>query len=161
MLNKIIKAESSSDLRHHERYCDVDILGAVGLACRRNNLSVAIYRMKYHPHIEDFVEARRKFYQWTKRSLSRRKMSIGGINSLTDDIILFWLNDVCKGCNGSGFKLIKGTPNLSKDPCDSCVGTGKVAVSVVDERSEVFNEVVLLADAEIEAINRFVRIILK
>ena len=88
-------------------------------------------------------------------------MPIGGINSLTDDIILFWMNDVCKGCNGLRFTLIKGTPNLSKDPCESCGGSGKVAVSVVDQRSEVFNEVVLLADAEIEAINKFVRIILK
>lgn len=43
-------------------------------------------------------------------------------------ILLWWLDHVCKGCNGLRYRRILGTPSLSNKFCLHCHGTGEVKI---------------------------------
>ncbi len=46
-------------------------------------------------------------------------------DGIASAVVLHWLDQRCRACNGLGAKVIPGTPALQSKPCHVCRGTGK------------------------------------
>lgn len=55
-----------------------------------------------------------------------RKGGITSAEAVTSSVLAWWLEKLCKECNGVKFKLIPGTPSLSAKHCKKCRGTGEL-----------------------------------
>ena len=134
ILEMWIAAENSSDLQHHEKDCDVDVLGAVGFSAY-NNGHLAVYRIKYLHDYKSYHEALDQFVWWTRKSLIRRRVKLRP-QELGERILVGWLDDICESCQGRAYEITPGdSPRLDAKPFKVCGGTGKKRV--VCEKREV------------------------
>jgi hypothetical protein len=156
ILGRWAVAEVSSDLQHHEKECDVDILGAVGMASHRNG-HVAIYRVKYLNDVNSIPEAVTQFSQLTKVALVRRRFKLKARN-LSERILEHWINDVCQSCQGRMYVALPGE-RLSDRACKSCEGIGKRPPTGEKQEVIIFTDVIERADKIVE--NLQVRILSK
>lgn len=115
----------SSNLRSIERTTrsDSDVVGAVGLAAKREPLGVALMRLFTGDNgaadqvILILAGRIKDHFQGQLSSTQSRDVAAG---------VLEWnRNSVCTSCNGSGYEVIPGTPSLSDHECKACRGTGK------------------------------------
>ena len=128
ILNRVASAQTSKNLAHKREFCDVDVIGAVGLAGIRNPEHLAVWRVKYLNDLADIPAAKRIFILWTRRALMRRNINAAGASRLGVQILTQWIDDICTGCNGLKFAVTPGTPTLSTNQCKSCAGTGRTAI---------------------------------
>ena len=154
VLFRLALAELSSDLKHYEWDCQVDVLGAAGMASIKSKYQISLFRLKYGNDLNCLEEVCEQFKKWTRNELLVRKKRNVDVNALTAKLVVAWVDDVCKGCNGFKFGLIKGTPNLSDIPCETCKGSGKRKANVDVEYDDVANTVIAMANAELDAIRR-------
>ena len=128
ILNRVASAQTSKNLAHKREFCDVDVIGAVGLSGIRNPEHLAVWRVKYLNDMADIPAAKRIFVLWTRRALMRRNINAAGASRLGVQILTQWLDDICTGCNGLKFELLEGSPTIGTKPCDKCAGTGRTAI---------------------------------
>ena len=137
ILDHVARAETSKNLAHKREFCDVDVIGAVGMAGIRNPEHMAVWRVKYLNDLADIPAAKRIFILWTRRALMRRVENTRDVNPrpnteeasrLGVQILTQWLNDICNGCNGLKFELLEGIPTIGTKPCNKCAGTGRTAI---------------------------------
>ena len=150
ILDMVAGAETSSDLRHKEHQCAIDIVGAVGMAAIQNSEHLAIWRVKYLNDIADIPAAKRIFILWARRSMMRRDVDASGASRLGTQTLTAWINDVCQTCNGLKFMITEGTPILSTKVCQKCQGTGKNPVKADSVTNlDIMFELIERADAAI------------
>lgn len=125
ILDQVASAETSKNLAHKREFCDVDVIGAVGLAGIRNPEHLAVWRVKYLNDIADIPAAKRIFVLWTRRALVRRNINAAGASRLGVQILTQWLAEVCSECRGQKYQRIEKTPSLSAKACPKCQATGK------------------------------------
>lgn len=147
ILDLVASAETSSDLSHRTQFCDVDVIGAVGMAAIQNPEHLAIWRVKYLNDIADIPAAKRIFILWARRAMVRRGVNPAGASRLGVQTLGQWLDDVCEGCNGLKFAITEGTPTLSTKICQKCQGTGRNAITADSAATlEVVFDVIERAD---------------
>ena len=149
MLDRLARAETSSDLRHYEEPCAVDVLKAAGLAGIDAPIYLALYRLKYLNDMQEITACKHIFIRWAavsmqRRGLDQQKASRAGVRALTQ-----WVGEVCTECSGRGYHIIEGSPTLSDRPCGSCKGTGKKPIKGVDAESEVIRDVISRAESAV------------
>lgn len=152
ILDKLARAEVSSDLAHHDYECHVDVLGAAGMAAAHNFAHMSIFRIKYLNDATEIEAAKRLFIQWARRSMLNRKLDAAGASRVGVQALTAWVDDVCGSCNGVKFTVLEGTPSLSGKVCPSCNGTGKNPIRQHGELLEVFKDLHERADAACETI---------
>lgn len=146
ILKALASAETSSDLAHHERDCHVDILGAVGMA-GRNEMHLAIYRVKYLIDEASVRLAQEQFNIWAEQSMKRRRLKSGcAACDVGRDALLKWLGDVCGSCMGVRFQKAKGAPKLTDKVCVACSGTGFRKISGDKKKVQVMLDIMGKAD---------------
>ena len=125
ILERYASAVRSGDLRSRENttFSDPDVIGAYGLAAKREPLGVALQRLFTGDNgaadqvILILAGRIKDHFQGQLSSTQARDVAAG---------VLEWnRNSVCTSCNGSGYEVIPGTPSLSDHECKACRGTGK------------------------------------
>lgn len=154
ILDLVARAEVSSDLKHKEHDCAVDVLGAVGMAAIHNPGILAIYRVKYLSDLADLPQAKSTFILWARRAMIRRGVNPAGASRLGVQILMEWIGDVCQHCQGRGYPKIDDAPMLSIKPCDKCGGSGKNPIKGHGADREVILDVMERADDSITLIQR-------
>ena len=153
-LDMLARAETSSDLQHHEYDCHVDVLGAVGMASSHEPTSMALYRLKYLNDTGEIEMCKSIFIRWSYRAMQNRKQDPKGASRIGVQALTAWIGDVCNVCQGRKYKRIEGSPALSDRPCDCCGGTGKNQIRAHGDIRDVMLDVAERADAAILALNR-------
>lgn len=154
VLDQLARAEVSSDLKHHDRHCDVDVLGAAGMASTVNPRHLAVFRVKYLGDVEEMQAATRYFVHIAQISMIRRKVNPAGASRLGTQILTHWLDDTCPACNGLKFIAVEGAPALSDRPCQPCNGTGRRKLPYGGPELEVVRDVMERADSAVSTIRR-------
>ena len=153
-LDLLCRAEVSSDLAHHDHDCDVDTLGAAGMAAAQNFAHMAIFRIKYLNDAGEIGSAKRLFVMWARRAMINRNMSAASASRVGVQALTAWVNDVCPACNGLKYLVPAGTPALSDKQCHKCNGTGKNQIRSPGELGEVFKDLLERADSACVTIQR-------
>lgn len=126
-LDRYVSATRSSNLSVDERttMSDSDMLGAMGLASKRNPLAAALARLcAGHNHaVAGVVTA-------LADELTNHRPARELTRLQCEDIaraVLAWHRDgVCKPCGGHGHTAMLGAPVLSGNECQACTGVGRV-----------------------------------
>lgn len=153
-LEILTKAENSKDLRHYERDCAVDVLGAAGLASAKTKRSLAVYKVKYLDDIGSVLEAEAQFFQWARQALIRKNEKPHSARRLARQALISWLESPCPKCNGLKFSLMKNAPVLSSKFCPVCRGTGKRPMQGTKLEIEIIKETIDQADDAVRKIKR-------
>ena len=154
VLDRLARAETSSDLQHHDYDCAVDVLGATGMATAGDFVSLSLYRLKYLNDTAQIEQAKAVFIRWAYRSMQNRKIDPKGASRIGVQALTAWIGDVCGGCQGRKFKRIEGSPALSDRPCDCCGGSGKNQIRAHGDIRDVMLDVAERADAAIMTLQR-------
>lgn len=142
ILELLASAETSSDLQHHERQCHVDVLGAAGMAASKEG-HLSLYRLKFLSDPGSMDEAKGQFLIWTKKVIIRRQFKLSA-KELAPEILILWLDDLCKTCQGRGIVGNRG--------CSACASSGKEVIKGEKNRAVVITDVLEKADRTIEYI---------
>ena len=68
---------------------------------------------------------------------------------VADESLLYWLDDICKTCDGKGYPKIINAPTLEACVCEACNGTAKRRLQVSPElRDYVLDALEQLAGME-------------
>lgn len=148
MLDKLVHAETSSDLRHYSTPCAVDVLTAAGLVSI-DSPYMMLYRLKYLSDATEIAACKAMFTRWAYRAMCNRGIEPQRASRLGVQALMLWVGDTCQSCAGRGFQVITGAPALSDRPCGSCRGTGKSPVRGVNTESEVVRDVISRAESAV------------
>lgn len=159
LLEKIARAENSRNLKHCTWDCDVDVLGAVGMAASACGGALALYRLKYLGDLSCCEEASVQFGKWASRALLRRIGDKKGSRKIAEKTLAYWLHDVCDECKGKKYIVITGTPFLSDKSCPACKGDGRRALKADrKDQLDTMRELLDRADDAVENIKRLVNL---
>lgn len=159
-LDRLARAEVSSDLQHHEHDCHVDVLGAAGMAASQHVGHMAVFRAKYLDDSTEIDAAKRLFVMWARRSMIRRKIDAKSASRVGVQALAHWIDDICPVCRGVRYIVPDGAPMLTDKQCTPCNGTGKRQLKLnaehaaVKEMIEVFRDLFERADSACNAIQR-------
>lgn len=152
MLERLARAETSSDLQHHPEPCHVDVLMAAGLVGIAAPIHFALYRLKYLNDSTEITACKAIFTRWAYRAMCNRGIEPQRASRLGVQALTQWVSDVCQPCNGRGYQVIEGTPTLSDRPCGSCKGSGKSPIRGVSTESDVMRDVISRAECAVLSI---------
>lgn len=157
-LDLLSRAEVSSDLRHYEHRCDVDILGAAGMAAIHHPAHMSLFRLKYLNDASEMVTAKSLFTRWAWNAMANRMRAGSGMNPekasrVGVQALTAWVNDVCHKCNGVKYVRAEGAPLLTGRQCPCCSGTGKAPIRQHGEMLEVFRDLMERADTAVQWIH--------
>ena len=152
MLERLARAETSSDLQHHPEPCHVDVLTAVGLVGIVVPVHLALYRLKYLNDATEMAACKAIFTRWAYRSMHARGLEPQGASRMGVQALTQWVGDVCQSCKGRGYQLIDGAPALSDRPCGACKGTGRNPIRGVSKESDVIRDVISRAECAVLSI---------
>lgn len=153
VLKMLARAETSSDLQHHEHFCDVNVLAAAGMASAVSPAYLSLYRLKYISDIKELATGKSVFINWMRRAMLNRRIDAKDASRLGTQALHYWLNGVCPACEGRGRNVVPGTPSLSDKPCQRCDGTGAEPMRWRDDDLKVVRDVLERADTAMGFIN--------
>jgi hypothetical protein len=163
VLDLLVRAEGSSDLRHYDRPCDVDVLAAAGMVAIYSQ-GMSLFKLKYGQDATEIDSAKRLFVMWARKAMINRGLDATGTMAAPGkpqspsasrvgvQALTAWLNDVCPACNGLGHHVVPGTPTLSSKPCGSCGGTGRNRIRQQGDVGEVMKDLMERADSAVVTI---------
>lgn len=151
VLDRLARAETSSDLRHYAEPCAVDVLKAAGIAGIHAPIHLSLFRLKYLNDRGEVAACKAIFIRWAGVSMQRRgldpqRASRVGVQGLTA-----WIDDTCKACAGQRYRIIEGTPSLSTKVCGVCKGLGTNPVQG-GQIGDVIRDVIERADDAISSV---------
>lgn len=160
VLDMLARAETSSDLQHHDYMSDVYVLGAAGMAACSNPAHMSIFRVKYLNDATELDAAKRLFITWARRVMTLRGIDPSGLavnprktesaNRIGVQAFHLWLDDVCHTCHGRRYEVPDGAPSLSDRTCPDCKGSGKNEIK--HQHPEVIRDLHERADTAVNAI---------
>ena len=129
VLDRYASAVHSSNLKSKEGtvWSDSDVLGAAGLAGKRNALAMALARLfsgdntAAHELVRTMADL-----VWWKQHTSGAKLKRTQATDMARAVLSWKRDGVCRPCGGHGFELIPGTRTVGGTACRACRGTGKV-----------------------------------
>lgn len=151
VLDKLARAETSSDLRHHPEPCHVDVLKAAGIAGMHAPIHLALFRLKYLNDPGEIAACKAIFTRWAYRAMVNRKIDPSGASRVGVQTLTAWVDDTCKACAGQKYRIIEGTPALSTKTCGTCKGLGTNPIKN-GPYSEVAKDVMERADDAIRSV---------
>lgn len=152
---KIVKAHQSKSLKHREQHCDVDVLGAVGMAAISNPVYLSLWRLKFENDQAEREACRTWFIMQVRRSIERRGIAdefIRASGRVASQALHAWLFDKCPVCTGIGHLVIQGTPSLDARDCPGCSGSGVTRIRQHPPVSDVISDVIDMANIAVRAV---------
>lgn len=133
---RYIGATNSRDLTvNPEARTDADVLLAAGYASAGNaaaSLALRFYRLKATGDMGPFSELAGIAGRWLHRRSyykGRKHMSALQARDLATRTMFWWLNPVCKPCDGRGHPLIPNSPVINHGHnCPVCHGTAQYPI---------------------------------
>lgn len=129
ILDRYASAVSSANLRSAAAttYSDSDVLGAAGLAAKRNPLAMALARLFCGDNraARDLV-AILAALAWDKAMALKIEIKRTQADDMARAVLAWHRDGVCRACGGHGYQLIAGTPTIGDNACPACRGTRKV-----------------------------------
>ena len=129
ILDRYASAVRSSNLRSNEAttYSDTDVLGAAGLAAKRNPLAIALARLfcgdnGAAPEIVTIMAD----MAWGKAQAINVKLRRVESIDIARAVLAWHRDGKCRVCGGHGFALIDGSRTIGDAECGKCYGTGRV-----------------------------------
>lgn len=117
--------------------CDADILLAAGFAAARDKrgaIALDVYRLGARGDLQGLPNVLEEVENLLNGHLHRkgnRPMPKAARRALVMSVLEWWAHPACSYCEGRGFELIDGTPNLSAKECSGCHGTGLTPIARV------------------------------
>lgn len=120
---KVSSAQRSKNLQEvpHNQIGDVDIIRACGMVGAEMPLALSVWRLKYSDAASEFP----KVFDGLLTMVLSRYHKVNGVD-VTQNVLRYWLDNVCKPCKGRGKEAVPGTPMLSDRDCEFCEGQGRV-----------------------------------
>lgn len=139
ILDRYASAVHSTNLatKPETMYSDSDVLGAAGLAGKRQALAMALQRLlagdsqATHDVIRTMTEM-----VWGKASAMHISLKRTQAKDLSQAVLAWYRDGTCKACGGHGYQLIKGTRTIGGHECPACRGTGKIPFDAQFEGAE-------------------------
>jgi hypothetical protein len=137
ILDRYASAVRSSNLRSQPNttFSDPDVIGAFGLAGKREPLGVALQRLftgdsgAFNDVIEILAEKLTSHFAGQITTSRARFVA---------KKVIDWNRDkVCHVCNGLGRELIPGTPTIGTKDCGACRGTGQALFQKIFHRESL------------------------
>ena len=106
---------------------DTDVLGAMGLARKRNPLAIALTRL-----LSGDNSASSEIVRILAASLKGKAKRDGPpmkwveCEDMARGVLAWYRHGACTACGGHGFRLIEGTRTVGDHACSHCRGTGKI-----------------------------------
>jgi len=150
-LVRVIRAETSSDLKQKEHACDVDTLRVIAFAGIRNPGHLSVFRLKYLGDAESLAGARNQFFQWTCCAASLHNRAIRWSKEISVRALEHWVAGDCEACRGVKYIKLDGAPVLSNIRCHVCNGTGK---KLIRKDFLIIKDVLGKADLVVRGIER-------
>lgn len=125
VLDKLARAETSSDLRHHPEPCHVDVLKAAGIAGLHTPIHLALFRLKYLNDPGEISACKAIFTRWAYRAMVNRGIEPAGASRIGVQTLAAWVDDTCPQCHGQRFEVPEGAAALTAKICPKCKGLGK------------------------------------
>lgn len=139
-LERVAHAETSSNLQHKEHDCDVDVLGAIGMAGIKHKGYLALFRIKYLHDMDEAKNAQQQLTEWARKGLSLKGQNTKQAKHIADKVMKYWLVDTCALCSGLKYEVDPGSPYLSNRVCKRCRGTGKRPLPHSREHTDLIKE---------------------
>lgn len=114
---------------------------------------------EWHRHEVMLLLGRLKTLPEVRNQLTLRAQ-IWGVSEPEDvavAVLIWWLDPICKGCNGIKFELIKDTPVKSTKMCRCCMGSGEVHLPYRDEGRRLANHIDMCIGAARQSIKKRLR----
>jgi hypothetical protein len=138
------KATQSSNLKDDDHHHATEKLAAVALS---SELGAKLFRVKYANDATSYNALRGAWLLIVEKKASLRQWPENvSIPFVTDTSLGYWLNDICRICEGKGALVIPGTPMLSDDPCPSCGGSGRKPLSCEDRTKRYVLDMIDILD---------------
>lgn len=165
LIERVVTALVSDDLRLRETACDLDKVIASGWSGRSRSLGALAFRSRYTLDVE---RTRQLLRSVSRLALAKaRQKKRGGtreqIERLACCVCFWWLSDKCKTCGGRGCMVIGHQQHVSNIVCQTCGGTGITPMPTAkdaelewseDEFDYRFRELVQTLDAAFEDFSR-------
>lgn len=155
VLDKLARAETSSDLRHYEEPCAVDVLKAAGIAAMHAPIHLALFRLKYLNDTAEIAACKAIFTRWAYKAMLNRNIDPQGASRIGSQTLQAWVDDTCRACAGQRYRVIEGTPSLSVKVCGTCKGLGTNPIKN-GPFAEVIKDVIERADDAISSVRGMV-----
>jgi len=113
------------------RMSDSDVLGAYGLAAKREPLAVALERLfagdgrAAREIVDHLAQAVFDYSFEVKVKISRVAAA-----DMAKACLAWHRDGTCRPCGGHGYHMIPGAPMLSEKACQVCAGSGKVILEM-------------------------------
>jgi hypothetical protein len=126
-LDRYVSATRSSNLSVDERttMSDSDMLGAMGLASKRNPLAAALARL-YAGHNHAVAGVVTALANELTNHRPARELTRLQCEDLSRAVLAWHRDGVCKPCGGHGHTAMPGAPVLSGNECRACAGAGRI-----------------------------------
>jgi hypothetical protein len=136
VFERIAVAAGSKHLEHKETDCAIDKIGALGLAGVQNELSSAVFRLKYGNEPRFYEAALVVVTRLSKALAGKHQWTGPGIQfeSMNRAALDYWINDKCAACLGRGYEKMVGAPVLSDVACPVCKGTARRPLPKLPEK---------------------------
>lgn len=126
VLDRYASAVHSSNLKSDPRtsYSDSDVLGAAGLAGKRNALAMMLTRLLDGDKraVYDIVRALSEMASYKARAMGV-KLKRPEADDMARAVLAWKRYGKCRACGGHGFQLIPGAPSVGGTACRVCKGT--------------------------------------
>lgn len=152
IIERYSSAVRSSNLLVKEAttYSDSDVLGAAGLAGKRNALAMSLTRLfagDNHASL-DLVRVMSELV-WGKAQAKQSKLKRVQADDMARAVLAWHRDGGCKVCGGHGFQLIPGTRTVGENACPKC-DFGKVPFDTQFPDQHVYLARWLLAEVQRE-----------
>ena len=125
--DRYASAVSTSDLtpRAASSLAPLDVLGAAGLAARRQPLGMLLQRLRADPTPVAQAVAGAALAERLREAVRKRQVRRDGVDSevVAADALAWWLDPTCLSCGGVRYQARNG--RLTGRDCQGCEGTGR------------------------------------
>ena len=128
VLERLSGAMVSTDLTHKERICDVDHVGALGMAGRQHGIGSALLRLDL-THDADAVHGAMRATEAIVRKLGQSRawaLSTGKVRRIANDALRIYVEPTCRCCKGRGVLGVDRSAESHLTTCKTCKGAGRV-----------------------------------
>lgn len=128
ILERLSEAVVSDDLTHRSSRCDVDWIGALGMAGIHNRQGAALLDLDLSLDPQAVPDALRAAMQITMRTAKKRGWAMHPLKArrVASEALSHYLRPACGCCKGRGMVGVEQLPEEIASPCSRCKGTGKL-----------------------------------
>jgi hypothetical protein len=160
MVERYMVATTTSNLKVVERttLSATDILAAAGMAGRKHGLATQLWMLNHSPTPALIKRVKPKLMARLDDYMQYKKLK-GRVSRITEQVMVWHIDNVCPECDGQMRERIGGTPHLSDTPCPACNGSGHRELHTENDQAALWlaDEIKALSSSAETAIRRRIK----